>query len=194
MGQSSVGAAEPAQSAVHAQLVQLHQLARAAIAHQLGKGPAARSADYPALQERGTTAVNLQLKGTAYGSHASLRRTRSLADDIIFNALAAASDERFPPLQADDLAALDIQVALQSEADFLEFNTATDLLEQLRPGVDGLHLFACCRNVSLGPEAWASHPTPEDFLAALKVKAGLDADHPLNGMMAARYTVSAFPA
>lgn len=179
-------------SSVHAQLAQLHELARTAIAHQLGCGPAPRSADYPTLQERGTTAVNLQLNGAAHGSHASLRRTRNLADDIVFNALAAASDERFAPLQGDDLAALDIEVSLQSEADFLEFDTAADLLGQLRPGIDGLHLFACCRNVSLGPQAWASHPTPEDFLAALKAKAGLDAEHPLSGMMVARYTVTSF--
>jgi AMMECR1 domain-containing protein len=52
-----------------------------------------------------------------------------------------------------------------------------DLLRQLRPGVDGLILQEGRRRATFLPSVWEDLPAPADFLAHLKRKAGLEADH-----------------
>lgn len=165
--------------------------ARQAIAHHLGHGdaPSPTAAD-PRLAARGATFVTLKRAGELRGCIGSLRPQRALGDDVAINAVAAASqDHRFTPLTADELDTIDIEVSLLSEAEFLEFRDEADLLAQLRPGIDGLILFAGCRSATFLPQVWESLPAPADFLAALKHKAGLNPQRPIDGMMAARYQV-----
>jgi len=55
----------------------------------------------------------------------------------------------------------------------LAFADHADLIAQLRPGEDGLILeFGAARGTFL-PQVWESLPDPEQFVAALKRKAGL---------------------
>lgn len=165
-------------------------LARQAIAHDLGVAPKPVIGDDPRLHERGACFVTLKLDGELRGCVGSLRRSRPLGEDVIANAVAAAArDPRFPPLQADELAAVHIEVSLLSEPAFIEFGTEAELLSQLRPREDGLILFAGCRSATFLPQVWEQLPEPQRFLAALKHKAGMPADRPVDGLMAARYTV-----
>lgn len=69
---------------------QLLRLAREAIAHHLGLGPAPAPGDDPALDERGATFVTLIVAGELRGSVGSMRRSRSLAADVVANAIAAS--------------------------------------------------------------------------------------------------------
>lgn len=170
--------------------LQLLSLARRAIAHRLGLGPAAQPGEDPRLHDRGATFVTLTQDGELRGCIGSLRRQRNLGDDLIHNAVAAAcEDPRFAPLTPAEFDAVRIEVSLLSEPDFLEFSDEADLLRQLRPHVDGLILFAGCRSATFLPQVWESLPEPRQFLAALKRKAGMPADRPVDGLMAARYTV-----
>lgn len=165
-------------------------LARAAIAHHLGRGPAPQVGDDPRLHDRGATFVTLTRSGELCGCIGSLRRQRNLGDDLIHNAVAAASsDPRFVPLSAEDLDKVRIEVSLLSEPDFMDFDDEADLLHQLRPHQDGLILFAGCRSATFLPQVWETLPEPQQFLAALKHKAGLPPARPVDGLMAARYTV-----
>lgn len=165
--------------------------ARQAIAHHLGRAAAPPpAADDPRLAGRGATFVTLKRQGELRGCIGSVRPQRPLGDDVVENAMAAASrDHRFPPLTADELDTTDIEVSLLSPAEFLDFRNDAELLAQLRPGEDGLILFAGCRSATFLPQVWENLPAPADFLAALKHKAGLDPQRPIDGMMAARYTV-----
>ena len=170
---------------------ELLRLARAAIAHHLGIGPAPEPGADPRLAERGATFVTLTLDGELRGCIGSLRRTRALGADVIANAVAAASqDPRFPQLGADEFAQADIEVSLLSEPEFIDFSDEADLLRQLRPFEDGLILFAGCRSATFLPQVWSQLPQPEMFLAALKRKAGMPVERPVDGLMAARYSVS----
>ncbi|TAH41655.1 MAG: AmmeMemoRadiSam system protein A [Betaproteobacteria bacterium] len=165
-------------------------LARQAIAHHLGLAPVPRVGDDPRLHERGATFVTLTIGGELRGCIGSLRRQRPLGDDVVSNAVAAASkDPRFPPLSAAAFADVHVEVSLLSEPAFIDFSDEADLLRQLRPHEDGLILFAGCRSATFLPQVWEQLPAPRDFLAALKRKAGLPVERPVDGLMAARYAV-----
>ena len=165
-------------------------LARQAIAHRLGRGPAPVIPDDPRLLEKGATFITLTLDGDLRGCIGSLRRSRLLGEDVIANAIAAAmEDPRFDPLTAEELDRVAIEVSLLSDPEFLEFSGEQELLAKLRPGEDGLIIFSGCRSATFLPQVWEQLPEPPRFLAALKHKAGLPADREVVGLMAARYHV-----
>lgn len=164
--------------------------ARRAIAHHLGLAAAPAASADTRLTARGATFVTLKKHGELRGCIGSLRAQRPLADDVAANAVAAASrDPRFAPLSASEFDDVDIEVSLLSEPEFIDFHDEADLLAQLRPGEDGLILFAGCRSATFLPQVWEQLPEPREFLAALKHKAGLDPLRPVDGLMAARYHV-----
>ncbi|ATE60246.1 AmmeMemoRadiSam system protein A [Thauera sinica] len=165
-------------------------LARQAIAHHLGLGPAPLISDDPRLHARGATFVTLTLDGELRGCIGSLRRQRPLGEDVVANAVAAASeDPRFAPLPAGEFDDVHVGVSLLSEPEFIDFTDEADLLRQLRPHHDGLILFSGCGSATFLPQVWEQLPEPRNFLAALKRKAGMPAERPVDGLMAARYAV-----
>jgi AmmeMemoRadiSam system protein A len=166
------------------------QLARQAIAHRLGRGPAPVIADDPRLHEKGATFITLSRGGELRGCIGSLRRSRTLGEDVIHNAVAAAvEDSRFSPVTADELDSIAIEVSLLSEPEFLDFFGEEELLAQLRPGEDGLIIFSGCQSATFLPQVWEQLPEPRQFLAALKHKAGLPTNREVVELMAARYHV-----
>lgn len=169
---------------------QLLRLAHEAIAHHLGLGPAPAPSCHPALAGRGATFVALTVDGEPRGCVGSVRRSRSLAADVTANAIAACQDPRFRALDAEALAQAEIEISLLDEAEFIDFTDEADLLRQLHPHRDGVILFAGCRSATLLPGMWTRLPRPELFLAALKEKAGVALERPVDGLMAARYGVT----
>lgn len=164
--------------------------ARAAIAQHLGCPVATPERTPPWLSERAACFVTLKKNGDLRGCIGSVRAQRSLGEDLAINAVAAATrDPRFPPVTADELPALEIEVSLLSEPGFVEFEDETALARKLRPGQDGVILFSGCRSATFLPQVWEQLPDPAAFLAALKHKAGLAADRPAPSLMAATYTV-----
>lgn len=162
--------------------------ARQAIAHHLGLAEA--PADDSRLVQRGATFVTLTLDGDLRGCIGSVRPQRALGEDVAINAVGAASrDPRFAPLEADEFGKVRLEVSLLSAPEFIDFKTEDDLLRQLRPGEDGLILFAGCRTATFLPQVWEKLADPASFLAALKHKAGLSPERTADGLMAARYSV-----
>ena len=165
-------------------------LARQAIAHRLGRAPAPVVPNDPRLHEKGATFVTLTKDGDLRGCIGSLRRSRRLGEDVLANAVAAAmEDPRFAPLEADELDTVTVEVSLLSDPEYLEFAGEEALLAQLRPGEDGLIIFSGCRSATFLPQVWEQLPEPQQFLAALKHKAGLSPHREVAGLTAARYQV-----
>jgi AmmeMemoRadiSam system protein A len=165
-------------------------VARNAIARQLGERGI--SYDTPSwLHEPGASFVTLTQHGELRGCIGSLEPHRSLEQDVCANAVAAAlHDPRFPPLQAQELSRTRIEVSLLSAATDMQFDSEQHVLEQLRPGVDGVVLqYGGARGTFL-PQVWESLPQPADFLAHLKRKAGLPAGFWHEDIRLSRYTVS----
>ena len=166
--------------------------ARAAIARELGceTGPVP---DHPDLADGGASFVTLTEAGQLRGCIGTLSAVRALRDDVDRNAVNAAfRDPRFMPLGRDELAAVDVEVSVLSEPEFMQFTSEADALAQLRPGIDGVIFSSGCRQSTFLPQVWEMLPDVRDFMGHLKRKAGLPADFWGPDVMLARYQVLKF--
>lgn len=147
----------------------------------------------PALQENGASFVTLTIQRQLRGCIGMLSATRPLIKDVAENAYAAAfEDPRFPPLSEVEYAQLEYHISILNPAENMEFNSEKDLLQQIRPGIDGLILQDRGRRATFLPSVWQSLPNPTEFLQHLKRKAGLPADYWSNSLTIQRYTVQEF--
>lgn len=148
-------------------------IVRATLAKELNK-PAEPWSEAMWLDEQGACFVTLHRAGELRGCIGSMLAYRPLLEDVQSNARAAAfSDPRFPPLEAWELADLNIEVSLLSELESMQFDSEENLLAQLRPGVDGLLLEYGRNRGTFLPAVWQNLPEPEIFFNKLKGKAGL---------------------
>jgi AmmeMemoRadiSam system protein A len=170
-------------------------MAREAIGAELGARElvdrGSRALEHEALAAPGATFVTLFRHGTLRGCIGTLEARRPLDVDVRANAVAAAfSDPRFPPLGGDEFPDTRVEVSLLSAPEAVAAESEHSLIDQLRPGMDGLVLEYAGRRATFLPQVWESLPTPADFLAELKRKAGLPADFWNPAIRASRYGVS----
>lgn len=148
----------------------------------------------PELRRPGATFVTLRRAGKLRGCVGSLEAQHPLVVDLAENAFrAACADGRFPPLREDELADLEVHVSVLSPLERLEVASEKELLERLRPGVDGLVLTDGSHRGTFLPEVWRSLPDPRAFVRELKRKAGLPLDHWSDTLRIDRYTVDSIP-
>ena len=115
----------------------------------------------------------MQLRGCI----GNLKPRGSLFQSIRRNAnLAAFEDHRFSPLQADELDSVVIEISILSPAKAINVKGQAELLTLLKPGVDGLILSCKTQQATFLPSVWQQLPDPQQFVAQLKIKAGLKAD------------------
>lgn len=142
------------------------------------------------LTVKRATFVTLEKNDQLRGCIGSLAALRPLALDIAANAYGAAfRDPRFPPVTHDEVAELEIHLSLLTEPEPIVFESEADLLEQLRPGEDGVILEDGVLRGTFLPSVWEVLPEPVDFLRQLKRKAGLPAQHWSNTLQFFRYRV-----
>jgi AmmeMemoRadiSam system protein A len=170
----------------------LTALARAAIAERFGTSPA-RLAHPDWLDAPGAVFVTLSEGGRLRGCIGSLEAHRSLAEDLLANARAAAfRDPRFPPVQAAELDHLRVEVSILSPAEPMQFTDEADALAQLSPGIDGVILEHGFHRATFLPQVWEQLPDRRVFIAHLKAKAGLPADFWAPDIRLSRYTVQKY--
>ena len=127
----------------------------------------------PVLQESGASFVTLTSAGLLRGCIGTLEPYQSLVEDVCEHALAAAlEDPRFAPVQPEELPGLEIEISRLTPALPLEYSSPADLLEKLRPGVDGVILKDIFRRATYLPQVWEKIPDPVDFLDSLCLKMG----------------------
>lgn len=151
-------------------------------------------ADYsPALQEVKATFVTLTIDGNLRGCIGTLEAHRPLVEDVSENAYAAAfRDPRFPRLTQNEYDRLQYHISILSTPEPVTFRDEQDLLQQLRPGMDGLVLEDGYYRGTFLPQVWDSLPEPQQFLRHLKQKAGLSPDYWSQTIKVQRYTVEEF--
>ena len=134
----------------------------------------------PELMENGAAFVTIKKDGNLRGCIGSPEASQPLATDIAENAFRAAfSDPRFPALSVDETkSGLRVSISVLSPTSEIDFKDEEDLLSILRPGVDGLIIEdgPSMRALFL-PAVWQQLESPNKFLAQLKIKAGMGADH-----------------
>jgi len=158
----------------------LIKLARQTIAERLGRRPIRVDPDSTkdaAFQDHRGTFVTLTIDRQLRGCIGNLDSTDSILDGIERNAVNAAfNDPRFPPLTADELDRVDIEVSILTEPKPLEYRDSKDLLSKLRVNVDGVILRKGSASATFLPQVWEQLPQPEKFLSHLCLKAGLPSD------------------
>jgi len=119
--------------------------------------------DSQSLQLRGCIG-NLQPRGT-------------LLQSICRNAkLAAFEDSRFPPLAQQELNNLVIEISILSQSKRIFVDSEAQLLEVLKPNVDGLIIRYQQQQATFLPSVWEQLPLAKQFLRQLKRKAGMAED------------------
>jgi len=119
----------------------------------------------------------LTLSGQLRGCIGNLTSNEPLESGVRRNAINAAfHDPRFAPLNASDLAQIEIEISILSEPRPLKYRDGDDLLNKLRPNIDGVIIRQQAASATFLPQVWEQLPQPQDFLAHLCIKAGLAAD------------------
>lgn len=101
----------------------------------------------------------------------------SLYKAVIDNAYSAAfSDPRFPPVSANEIDDLHLEISVLTVPEKLDYNGKSDLLKKLEPLKDGVILKKGFYSATFLPQVWEQLPGKEDFLGHLCIKAGLNPD------------------
>jgi AmmeMemoRadiSam system protein A len=137
--------------------------------------------------------VTLRHDDALRGCVGSLRPRGPLVYEVARAAhLAAFRDPRFDPVGASEVPRLHIHISVLSAATPLEFDSEQSLLEQLRPGVDGIILSEGERLGTFLPDVWKTFPERPQFLRALKRKAGMQPGYWSDAIRVERYATEAF--
>ncbi|MCB2210441.1 AmmeMemoRadiSam system protein A [bacterium] len=131
----------------------------------------------PSLQKDGASFVTLTISGKLRGCIGALEAYQPLARDVQEHAMAAAlQDYRFPNVRPGELDSINIEVSVLTPRSPLDYDGPDDLINKLRPGVDGVVLQDGPRKATFLPQVWDQLPNPEQFLSQLSLKMGAAAD------------------
>lgn len=145
------------------------------------------------LMEERASFVTLKIDGRLRGCIGMLEACRPLAEDVAKNAVAAAfHDPRFPSLARKEFESVGIHVSVLSPPEEIRFTSEADLLARIRPGIDGLILEEGARRGTFLPSVWEELPDKVQFLAHLKLKAGLSGLYWSDTLRVFRYTAEYF--
>ena len=123
------------------------------------------------------TFVTLKIKDRLRGCIGNLTSDTPLASGVRRNAINAAfHDPRFEPLSTSELEHVEIEISILSEPRPLQYRDSEDLINKLRPQIDGVIIRKDQASATFLPQVWEQLPRPQDFLAHLCMKAGLAAD------------------
>ena len=123
------------------------------------------------------TFVTLKINERLRGCIGNLTSDTPLASGVRRNAINAAfHDPRFEPLSTSELERVEIEISILSEPRPLQYRDSEDLINKLRPQIDGVIIRKDQASATFLPQVWEQLPRPQDFLAHLCMKAGLAAD------------------
>jgi AmmeMemoRadiSam system protein A len=177
--------------------VQRHYLlsiARDAVASELNKKSLIRDAAIELdLRFFAPTFVTLSIENELRGCVGSLDATRSVAEDIIHNAKAAAfHDPRFIEVTADELEKISFEISILSKATKVKFDSEPELFSQIEIGLDGVIIESGLHRATFLPCVWAQLPTHIDFFDHLKRKANSTAETPVTDFTVCTYRTETF--
>lgn len=125
------------------------------------------------LCEPGASFVTLTNKGRLRGCIGHTLANIPLAEDVIRNAAAASHDLRFVPVDPDELLDIRLEVTVLSPFQQITYDNFNELLDKLRPGIDGVMLTQKHKRALLLPQVWHRLPDKTDFLEAIAHKADI---------------------
>jgi len=131
----------------------------------------------PLLRAPGASFVTLTIHKQLRGCIGTLQPYQALFEDVREHAIAAAlQDYRFPPVRADELARIQVEVSRLTLPQVLEYTDHDNLLARLRPTMDGVILRDGSRRATFLPQVWEQSPDKAEFLSHLCAKMGASPD------------------
>ena len=129
----------------------------------------------PRLSEKRGTFVTLTINGSLRGCIGHITPQEPLIEGTRINALNAAfHDPRFKPLSQKEWRSVKIEISVLTDPKPLPYSDGDDLLEKLRPGIDGVIIKKEYHQATFLPQVWEQLPDKKEFLTHLCLKAGLD--------------------
>ncbi|HUV15356.1 MAG TPA: AmmeMemoRadiSam system protein A [Pelolinea sp.] len=158
----------------------LLEIARDAIQSAVKKKPF-KKIDPNSLPEKlrtdGVSFITLTISGRLRGCIGALEAFQPLAVDVQEHAAAAATEDyRFPPVSEEELPLLEIEISRLTPTAKIAFDSPNDLLNKIRPGVDGVVIKDGMRRATFLPQVWEKVSTPDEFFAHLCIKMGAHPD------------------
>jgi len=128
----------------------------------------------PPLRVPRAVFVTLMIGDRLRGCIGTLESLRPLIANTAEYAYAAAfRDSRFDPVTREESPRLHYHVSILSLPESLPCDSEADLIQKIRPGIDGLILEdGPCRGTFL-PSVWEDLTNPAEFVRRLKLKAGM---------------------
>ncbi len=157
--------------------------------------PWAETKDLPAVfNEKRGTFVTLTTHGNLRGCIGHIIPQETLIEGIRENSVNAAfRDPRFAPLTQNEWKDVHIEISILTEPKPLAYADGNDLLDKLRPGVDGVIIKKGFHQSTFLPQVWEQLPDKKAFLNHLCLKAGLDQNAWTKGdLEVSTYQVQAF--
>ena len=158
----------------------LIELARTTLTQILGKQDIVEpdhEAIPPALKEEKGCFVTLTINGQLRGCIGHIFPQEPLYLAVMHNAVSAAiRDWRFNPVKLEELDQIEIEISVLTVPHQLDYAGPADLLDRLRPRIDGVVFEYSGRKSTYLPQVWDQLPGKEQFLNHLAQKAGLPAD------------------
>jgi MEMO1 family protein len=157
----------------------LLELARSSVAAAVaGKEPPKPDAAVSSkFQARRACFVTLTKNGQLRGCIGNIFPQEPLYQAVVSRARAAAvGDPRFPRVSAAELKEIEVEVSILTVPKPLLFSSPEDLLDKLRPGVDGVVLRVASQESTYLPQVWQQIPDRRQFMNELAEKAGLAPD------------------
>jgi AmmeMemoRadiSam system protein A len=167
----------------------LLKLARQAIAVELGADEHSSPGEQPrALAQRRGVFVTLTRAGALRGCIGTLESDQPMVDSVPDCARGAAfRDPRFAPLVRTELEQVCVEISVLTEPEPLAVASRKELLEALRPGIDGLLIEEDLQRATFLPQVWEQLAGPDQFLAHLFAKAGLPGNYWSGRLRCSRY-------
>ena len=129
------------------------------------------------MRSSGASFVTLTRHGNLRGCIGALEPYQSLAEDVREHAVAAALDDyRFQPVSPEELSEIEIEVSRLTYPEPLDYKLPEELLQRLRPGIDGVILHDGPRRATFLPQVWEKIPDTGVFLSQLCMKMGASPD------------------
>ena len=145
------------------------------------------------LGERRGSFVTLRTLGQLRGCCGILTTERTLAEDLWRNAWGSAfADPRFSPLEAEEWRDVDLHISVLTPLEPIVVADEDELLDRLRPAIDGLALERDDASATFLPDVWEQIPDPREFVRHLKQKAGWPAGSWSPHIKVSRFTTESF--
>ena len=97
--------------------------------------------------------------------------------DVQEHAVAAAlQDPRFPRVVPEEIPEINIEVSVLTPKQVLHYDSPQDLIQKIRPKIDGLVLQDGFLKATFLPQVWDQLEEPEAFLSHLCMKMGAASD------------------